>query len=86
MRPEEANQDIAGVLRTRELVEALDADERLLLCSILGGYSLVRASVLLGSTLDETVHLKARVMRKLSAVRTADLVRTALHAGLDPAP
>lgn len=71
------------VRQARALVGALDTAERELLASIVAGQSLIMAAGLLGLSLENTVRLKAKLMRKLGASQTADLVRVGLYAGCD---
>lgn len=66
------------------LVAKLHEDERLLLRSVLAGYSLIQSAGRLGMTWEEAVTMKARVVGKLNATQTADLVRIGLYAGLEP--
>lgn len=46
----------------------------------MGGYSLVKIAHELGLSLEESVLLKASLMRKLEATTSADLVRIGLYA------
>lgn len=65
-------------------VAKLHEDERLLLRSALAGYSLIQSAGRLGMTSEEAATMKARVMGKLNATQTADLVRIGLYAGIEP--
>lgn len=71
------------VLEARRLVERLDPLETRFLALVCEGCSLVRASADLSLSLEATALLKATVMRKLGATRTADLVRVGLYAQPD---
>lgn len=88
MRP--INDDIEPIechwSEARRLTGALEASERSFLRYVLSGHSLIQCAGRLGLTVEEAAHVKAGVMRKLSASQTADLVRVAVYAGLDPIP
>lgn len=66
----------------RKLVDRLEPKERDLLSLVVEGYSLLKASVVLGVSLEETARLKVSLLQKLDATRSADLVRVGLYAGL----
>lgn len=70
-------------LNARELTEDLPPNERLLLRYVMNGHSIVQCAGHLGMSLEEASGLKAALMRKLNATRTADLVQIALCAGFD---
>jgi FixJ family two-component response regulator len=68
----------------RALARGLAANERLFLQHVLAGHSLMQCAGRLGLTAEEAARAKAGLMRKLNATQTADLVRIALYAGLNP--
>ena len=76
-------QNVAGAASRRravDLVARVNSHEHRVLDLIVDGYSLIKIAGELGLSLEETLLMKAALMRKLEATTTADLVRIGLYA------
>jgi FixJ family two-component response regulator len=80
-------QMVAGAQTSRAkavgLVAGLGALERRMLEFIVDGFSLVQIAGELGQSLEDAVRMKARLLNKLEATTTADLVRIGIYAQAD---
>lgn len=76
-------QNVAGAgsrMRAADLVARVSSSEHRVLDLIVDGHSLAKIAGELGLSLQETVLIKAALLRKLKAKTTADLVRIGLYA------
>ena len=77
-------QNEAGATAPRgkaaDQVGGLSSHEHRMLDLIVDGYSLIKITGELGLSLEETMEMKAALMKKLAVTTTADLVRIGLYA------
>jgi len=71
-------------IKARRLVAALDPEERRVLTDLVDGKSLRAIAADIGIFQFDVEAAKSRLLRKLNAATTADLIRIAIYAGLEP--
>jgi len=71
-------------IEARRLVAALDPEERRVLTDLVHGKSLQAIAADLGIFQFDAEAAKSKLLRKLNAATTADLIRIGIYAGLEP--
>jgi len=70
-------------IAARRLVGTLDTTELQVLRCLVNGMANKDIAVATGSSIEDVERVRATMMKKLNAMRTADAVRIGLYAGVD---